>query len=78
MYECIVADVYEIDLGKYVLMSSLQCYRILSDILVKIELCIPLERKSNVLSTGNDLLPVSFNLLCFSVLSTKSPFRSVL
>ena len=32
--------------------SSLQCYSVLSDILVKNELCIPLERGSNVLSTG--------------------------
>ena len=32
--------------------SSLQCYSLLSDILVKNELCIQLERGSNVLSTG--------------------------
>ena len=32
--------------------ASLQCYSVLSDILVKNELCIPLERGSNVLSTG--------------------------
>ena len=32
--------------------SSLQCYSVLSDILVKCELCIRLERGSNVLSTG--------------------------
>ena len=32
--------------------SSLQCYSVLSDILVKNELCIPLEKGSNVLSTG--------------------------
>ena len=32
--------------------SSLRCYSVLSDILVKNELCIPLERGSNVLSTG--------------------------
>ena len=32
--------------------SSLQCYSVLSDILVKNELCIPFERGSNVLSTG--------------------------
>ena len=58
--------------------TSLQCYRVLSDILVKKELCIPLERGSNVLSTDADfivyLLPVSLNLLCFSVLSTKDHF----
>ena len=33
-------------------ISLLQCYSVLSDILVKNELCIPLERGSNVLSTG--------------------------
>ena len=31
--------------------SSLQCYSVLSDIWVKIELCIPLESESSVLST---------------------------
>ena len=48
-------------------VSSLQCYSVLSDILVKIELCIPLERESNVLSTGKDfiayLFPVRLNSL---------------
>ena len=44
-------------------VSSLQCYSVLSDILVKIEICIPLERESNVLSTGKD-----FN--CLSLSST--------
>ena len=56
--------------------SSLQCYSVLSDIWVKIELCIPLEPESSVISTGNVLfaylLSVSLNSLCFSVLSTKS------
>ena len=33
-----------------------QCYSVLSDILVKIELCIPLERGSNVLSTGQGFI----------------------
>ena len=33
--------------------SSLQCYSVLSDIWVKIELCIPLEPELSVLSTGN-------------------------
>ena len=33
--------------------SWLQCYSVQSDILVKIEVCKPLERGSNVLSTGN-------------------------
>ena len=32
---------------------SLQCYSVLSDIWVQIELCIPLESESSVLSTGN-------------------------
>ena len=53
-------------------MSSLQCYSVLSDILVKYDLCIPLERGLNVLSTGECfiayLLPVSLKSLCFSVL----------
>ena len=35
-------------------ISSLQCYSVLSDILVKIELCIPLESESSVLSSCND------------------------
>ena len=37
-------------------MSSLQCQGVLSDILVKNELCIPLERGSNVLSTGKGFI----------------------
>ena len=40
-------------------ISSLQCYSVLSDILVKNELCIPLERGSNVLSTGEDFICLS-------------------
>ena len=63
-------------------ISSLQCYSVLSDNLVKIELCIPLERVSNVLSTGEGficLCPSSkLKSLCFSVLSTKRQFRLVL
>ena len=39
--------------------SSLQCYSVLSDILVKNELCIPLERGSNVLSTGEGFIRLS-------------------
>ena len=39
--------------------SSLQCYSVLSDILVKNELCIPLERGSNVLSTGEGFICLS-------------------
>ena len=38
---------------------SLQCYSVLSDILVKNELCIPLERGSNVLSTGEGFVCIS-------------------
>ena len=39
--------------------SSLQCYSVLSDILVKNELCIPLERRLNVLSTGEGCICLS-------------------
>ena len=39
--------------------ASLQCYSFLSDILVKNELCIPLERGSNVLSTGEGFICLS-------------------
>ena len=46
--------------------SSLQCYSVLSDILVKNELCIPLERRSNVLSTGE----------CFICLSPPSKLKT--
>ena len=38
---------------KTIISSSLQCYSVLSDIWVKIKLCIPLEPESSVLSTGN-------------------------
>ena len=41
------------------LNSSLQCYNVLSDILVKNELCKPLERGSNVLSTGEGFICLS-------------------
>ena len=34
-------------------ISSLQCFSVLSEIWVKIELCIPLESESSVLSTCN-------------------------
>ena len=40
-------------------ISSLQCYSVLSDILVKNELCIPLERGSNVLSTAEGFICLS-------------------
>ena len=39
--------------------SSLQCYSVLSDILVKNELCIPLKRVLNVLSTGEGFICLS-------------------
>ena len=39
--------------------SSLQCYSVLSDIWVKIDLCIPLESESSVLSTCNAFLCLS-------------------
>ena len=38
---------------------SFQCYSVLSDILFKNELCIPLERRSNVLSTGEGFICLS-------------------
>ena len=43
----------------FIKISSLQCYSVLSDILVKNELCIPLERGSNVLSTGEGFFCLS-------------------
>ena len=43
----------------FVNISSLQCYSVLSDILVKYELCIPLERGSNALSTGEGFICLS-------------------
>ena len=39
--------------------ASLQCYSVLSDILVQIEFCMPLERGSNVLSTGDGFICLS-------------------
>ena len=42
-----------------IFISLLQCYSVLSDILVKNELCIPLERGSNVLSTGEGFICLS-------------------
>ena len=48
---------------------SLQCYSVLSDIWVKIELCIPLESESSVLSTCNVFACLSPpNKLKFAVL----------
>ena len=42
-------------------VSLLQCFFVLRDVLVKIELheCIPLARESNVLSTGKKLICLS-------------------
>ena len=57
---------------------SLQCYSILSDILVKKELCIPQMFYLLVKVSFTYLLPVSLKSLCISVLSTKRQFRSVL
>ena len=49
--------------------SSLQCYSVLSDIWVKIELCILLEPESSVLSTGNaSVCPSPLSKLKFPVL----------
>ena len=49
--------------------TSLQCYSVLSDIWVKIELCIPLEPELNVLSTGNASVCISpLSKLKFAVL----------
>ena len=38
---------------------SIQCYNVLSDILVKNKVCIPLERGSNVLSNGGGFICLS-------------------
>ena len=46
-------------LREYFANSWLQCFSVLSDILVKNELCIPLERGSNVLSTGEGFICLS-------------------
>ena len=59
---------------------SLQCYSVVSDILVKNGLCMPLESGSNVLSTGEGFICISppSKLKIAVVLSTKRQFRSVL
>ena len=49
----------------FTVLSLLQCYSVVSDILIKNELCIPLERGSNVLSTGE----------CFIYLSPPSKLK---
>ena len=49
--------------------ASLQCYSVLSDIWLKIELCIPFELELSVLSTGNAFVCISpFSKLKFAVL----------
>ena len=62
--------------------SSLQYYSVLSDILVKNELCIPLERRLNVIFTGESCIclspPSKLKIAVLFVLSTKRQFRSVL
>ena len=50
-------------------MASLQCYSVLSDIWVKIVLCIPLESESSVLPTCNAFV-------CLSPPSNNEKFRS--
>ena len=50
-----MAEVTLTDVNK----TSLQCYSVLSDILVKNKLCIPLERGSNVLFTGKGFICLS-------------------
>ena len=68
-------------------ISSLQCYSVLSDILVKNELHIQLERGSNVLSSGEGFIclspPSKLNYLqndnfvqCYSVLSDFHPMAN--
>ena len=60
-----VADVHILILYN----SSLLCYSVLSDIWVKIELCIPLESESSVLSTCNAFACLSLpSKLKFAVL----------
>ena len=65
-------------------MSSLQCYSVLSDKWVKIELCIPLELESSVLSTGNAsvcLSPLSklkFTVLFCSIYKGLLSFSAIL
>ena len=63
-------------------ISSLQCYSVLSDILVENELCIPLEGDQMfyllVKVSIAYLHPESLKSLSVSVLSTKGQFRSVL
>ena len=60
----------------------IQCYSVLSDILVKSELCIPLERESNVLSTGEDFiylsLPSKLKIAVIFCSIYKNTIRSVL
>ena len=63
-------------------MTLLQCYSVLSNILVKNELCIPLERGSIVISTGDDFIclstPSKLAIAVLFCLSTKRQFRLVI
>ena len=55
--------------NNFSVMSSLQCFSVLSDIWVKIELCIPLESESSDLSTSNAFVLLSpLSKLKFAVL----------
>ena len=69
---------------RYEDITSLQCYSVLSDIWVKIELCIPLESESNALSTGNAFVCLSppsklkFAVLFYSICKGLISFSAIL
>ena len=76
--QCIITEIQSNQINT----PSLQCYSVLSDILVKNELCIPLERGSNVLCTGEGficlLLPVSLIVVPFcSIYEKTSSFSAI-
>ena len=64
-------------------ISSFQCYSVLSDILVKNELCIPLERESNVLSTSKGFIcltlpsKLQIAVLCCSIYKRSFSFSAI-
>ena len=68
----------------YLYISSLQCYSVLSDIWMKIELCIPFEPESSVLSTGNASVCISplsklkFAVLFYSIYKELISFSAIL
>ena len=65
LLSCPISDTICITLDR----STLQCYSILSDIWVKVGLCMPLEPESSVLSTGNASVCLSpLSKLKFAVL----------